>query len=189
MFLMDEEALRKRLNVVYAQMRESAKPKLYKNGRHKGHIRIPGIVGLPFTREQFWQEALAQVGPSAVQCPYCVEIGKPANLITLANCVFDHKVPRARAGAELTVAETWSLTNIVAVCRDCNNLKGKLSYPFFIGLMSAIERWDDPRDRDSVYACLRTHGVTLQSFRIGRKPLAPAEDVPTTGILQLQEDF
>lgn len=187
--LMDEKALQERIFAVYRTMKASAKPKLFKRGRKQGQVRIPGLNELPFTRIQLWRHALSQVGESAMRCPYCVAIGRPANIITLANCVFDHKVPKVYAGAELSLREIWSLANIFAVCADCNVLKGKLSYRFFIALMSEIELWDDPRDRDSIYACLRTHGVTLQRYRTDRKNAAPPEELPATGVLALQEDF
>jgi 5-methylcytosine-specific restriction endonuclease McrA len=187
--LMDESALQDRIFAVYRAMKTSAKPKLYKKGRKKGQVRIPGLKELPFTRIELWHHAVAQVGETATRCQYCVAIGRPANIITLATCVFDHKVPKVHAGADLILLEVWSLPNIFAVCADCNVLKGKLTYRFFIALMSEIELWDDPRDRDSIYACLRTHGVTLRRYGTDRREVPPAEELPTTGVLALQEDF
>lgn len=187
-FLFDEYALRQRIFNVYHAMTVRARPRLWKTGKRRGKVRIEGLDSLPFTREQLWRHALAHVGTGAIRCPYCEAIGRPANLISLANCVFDHKVPRDYSGQ-------WELDNIFAVCADCNNLKGRLSFPFFVGLMAAIERWDGSgdimiaqRDRANVHACLRTHGVTLQGFRDKRKP-QPAPEPETSGVLALQDDF
>lgn len=188
--LFDEKAVKARIYKVYSGMKHSAKPKLWKNGRMKGKIRVSGLTVLPFTAEQLWQYALAAIGTGVIRCPYCVEIGRPANLIDLTNCVFDHVVPKNHAGAELSLGEVWSLPNIRVCCADCNNLKGKLSFAFFIGIMAAIDKWEDPRDRDSIFACLRTHGHTLRNFGDKKKP--PLDDdfdgepIPTTGKLALK---
>lgn len=163
--LLDEDALRDRLDAVYSRMRERAKPRKYKSGKRTGSVRIPGIVGLPFTRDEFWEHAVTCIGPTGItRCPYCVEIGRPATLITLVNCVFDHKVPVARGGA-------WELSNLPAVCATCNNEKGHLTYEFFIALMSEIERWPDQKDRAHLCACLRSYGVTQRiRFQFDKKP-------------------
>ena len=184
--LFDESTLRRRMNLIYTQMRETAKPQYFKNGRRKGQLCVAGIFGLPFTREEFWRHALAQVGSGTLACPYCEAIGRPANLITLADCVFDHKVPtvsrvsRIHAGRDLHLQEIWSLPNLVAVCADCNRLKGRASYPFFIGFMAALEAWEDARDRIYMHKCLRTQGKKQGKTRAGsrnlrRGMLKPAE--------------
>jgi hypothetical protein len=174
-FLFDEKALRKRLDVVYAQMRSRAKPKTWKTGKRAGNVRVPGIVGLPFNRDQFWAHALQRVGASGVFCQYCIGYGaRKPNFITLADCVFDHQIPLAHGG-------TWNLWNLQLVCADCNNRKGHLSYEFYIGIMAAIERWEDARDRTAIHKCMRTHGVTMRMRFLGKKDAAataPATDTP-----------
>lgn len=187
--LMNETELRKRIYKVHSNMTARAKPKLWKKGKRKGQVRVPGLDSLPFTREELWHFALGAVGTGVIRCPYCEAIGRPVNLIDLTNCVFDHKSPVKRAGQELTLLETWSLKNIAVCCADCNNTKGDASYDFFIALMAAIEQWDDPRDRTYAHACLRTHGIVLQGFRDdddAKKKSAAAPDVPTTGTLALR---
>lgn len=189
--LFDEGPIKARIFKVYDAMKQKAKPRLWKSGNKRGRIRVPGLTALPFTKEQLWQLALKQIGTGAIRCPYCVDIGKPANIIDLISFVFDHRVPRAYAGAELTLLEVWSLDNLVCVCADCNTLKGKLSLPFFIGIMTAIEKWEDPRDRNAIYACLRTHGVVMQGWKGGpKKDLTKIEDkLPTTGSLALKAPY
>lgn len=197
LMMFDEKPLKQRIYKVYDAMLQKAKPRLWKTGSRKGRIRVPGLAALPFTKEQLWQHALKQVGTGVMRCPYCVDIGRPAALLDLTNIVFDHRFPQARAGAEMTLEQVWSLSNLVCVCSDCNNLKGKLSYHFFIGIMSAIEIHTfkyangDTRDRDAIYACLRTHGIILRNF--GKKPdkAIPAPDVIPINqqSLALREDW
>lgn len=173
--LFDEKALRKRLDVVYGQMRQRAKPRVWKTGKRAGSVRVSGIIGLPFSRDQFWAHALRLIGPSGVFCPYCAAYGnRKPHFITLADCVFDHKIPFTHGG-------NWDIHNLVPVCSDCNHLKGHLSYEFFVGLMTAIERWDDSRDRAAIHKCMRTHGVTMRLRFLGKK------DVATTAALEAPE--
>lgn len=182
--LFDEAALRKRHFAVYSRILQRAKPKLWKSGRCKGRVRVPGITSLPFTREEFWQHALKLVGEGCIRCPYCVEIGRPANLIDLTNCVWDHVVPIARGGPH-------TLDNLRPCCQQCNTEKGKFSYEFFVGLVAAIEQWPDPVDRSNALACLRTHGEVIRMRFDHKNSPVPADDSPdpTSGNLALQEDF
>lgn len=170
MILMNAVELRKRLDKVYGAMQQRAKPRLWKSGKKKGVVRVQGLSSLPFTRQQLWNHVLDQFGDqSAMRCPYCVEIGRPAVMIDLASCVLDHKVPLSHGG-------TWELSNMLVCCADCNRLKGHLTYPFFIGLMAAIERWEDQRDRANMHMCMRTHGVTQRlKFQAKKKVGAVAE--------------
>lgn len=166
--LVDEKALRLRMDGVYSNMRQRAKPRKFKAGKRAGHIRVPGLDGLPFTRQQLWDYAVREIGFGVKLCPYCMAIGRNATPITLESCVFDHKVPVAHGGS-------WELSNLVPVCAQCNNEKGHLTYPFFIALVSAIEQWPDQRDRKAVLSCLRTHGVTQ---RIRFEPKAKTAETP-----------
>jgi 5-methylcytosine-specific restriction endonuclease McrA len=182
--LMDQKAVRERIDTLYRAMKSRAKPKFWKSGKKAGRVRGHGLDSLPFTRDQFWLHALAQVGEGCIRCPYCIAIGRPANLIDLVNCVFDHKVPVARGG-------THTLDNIVAICADCNNCKGKLSYEFFLIVMQAAEQWHDPADRSNFHSCLRTHGVSqrLRGF-VSKGPGQPPPPSPQPQpSLALQEDF
>jgi len=172
--LFDNERLSRRFSSAYQHMRQRAKTKKWKKGRRKGHIRVLGLEKLPFTRDQLFTHAYKLIGPGVVQCPYCVEIGRPARLIDLTNCVLDHKEPLARVGLLC-----WKLENIVPVCADCNNCKGSMSYDLFIALMREMEHWPDQFDRNYLSMCLRSHGVT-QRLRYAPKgtalPAGAAED-------------
>lgn len=179
--LMDEATLKARCNKARYDILRRAKSKLWKSGKRKGLVRKAGITELTFTSAQLWQRALSQVGPSAIPCPYCLEIGRPAFIITLANYVWDHKVPVTQGGQPV-------LGNLFAVCEDCNKLKGSMSYAFFIALMSAIEKWEEPKDRSYLHACLRTHGKVINGFR-GNKKEVSAPEVVIMGNLLLSEDF
>jgi hypothetical protein len=181
---MDEAALKSRCNKARYDILRRAKPRLWKSGARKGTVRTLGITELSFTSAQLWERALYQVGTGAMPCPYCVSTGRPANIITLANYVWDHKVPVTHGG-------THDLDNLFCVCEDCNRLKGSMSYDFFVALISEIEKWDDPRDRTYLYACLRTHGKVIKGFGKppGKKEAAPPEVLPTTGTLALLENW
>jgi 5-methylcytosine-specific restriction endonuclease McrA len=185
--LLNEKALRERCNKQYDDMRKRARPRLWKSGRRKGHVRVPGIEQLPFTKDQLWKLALEQVGTGLKLCPYCEEIGKPATPIDLRSFVWDHIEPISRIGIA-----AHRLQNLKAVCADCNNIKGHLSYDFFIGLMRAIEDWTDAEDRKNIVLCLRTHGVTMRLRYPGNnEPQAAAEQetIPSTMPLALKEDW
>lgn len=186
MMLFDQKKLRARCNKQYDDIKKRARPRHWRSGRRKGHVRVPGLESLPFTKEQLWQRALEQVGTGVRQCPYCVAIGRPANLIDLSNFVWDHFEPIARVGL---LAHT--LENLHACCADCNNCKGYLTYDFFIGLMAAIEEWPDQRDRTNMHMCLRTHGVTMR-MRFPGKPkeaVVSVPEAPSTIALALKEDW
>jgi 5-methylcytosine-specific restriction endonuclease McrA len=179
--LMDEAALRERCNKARYDILRRAKPVLWKSGKRQGKVKRPGITKLEFTSQDLWQHALRQVGSGARQCPYCLAIGRPAFLITLANYVWDHKIPLAAGG-------TSTLDNLLAVCEDCNRLKGDLSYDFFVAVMAAVEKWDDPRDRSIFHNCLRTHGrIQRMRFEVKKKPeeVVNNQPPPTTKMLPL----
>lgn len=180
--LMNEQALRDRCSKARYNILQRAKPKLFKSGARKGNVRVPGIKALPYDSEQLWQRALEQVGTGAIRCPYCVAIGRPANLIDLSNYVWEHKVPLTHGGSH-------DIGNLFCVCEDCNRLKGSMTYGFFVALLSATEKWTDARDRSYLHACLRTHGKSVKSFGRGKPKPNTTPDVVTSGVLALEEDF
>ena len=183
MNFIDPKPLRERINAVYSQMQQRAKPKKWKTGKRAGTVRKSGLDGLPFTRQQLWDYAVAVIGPTgAVRCPYCEAIGRPAFVIDLTNIVFDHFIPVSRGG-------TYDLDNIRGCCADCNRIKGELSYEFFVAIMAAVEKWEDARDRSNFHACLRTHGVSV-NLRFKGKPkeaAAPPPDFVITAPLPLED--
>lgn len=176
--LQNEAALKQRIYSVYRAMKKRAEPKYWKSGKRAGRVRIPGLEQLPFTKEQLWAHALNQVGESGIICPYCTEIGRRANVITLATLVFDHQIPLWNGG-------TWELSNLHACCADCNLLKGKLTYQTFIVVMQFIEGLAEPRDRSSLYSCLRSHGVSGR-MRGFYKPKSAALPQPQTDVLRME---
>lgn len=180
--LMDEAALKSRCNKARYDILRRARPRLWKSGKRAGTVRTPGITELSFTSAELWQRALDQVGPGAIQCPYCVAIGRPANIITLANYVWDHRVPVAQGGSH-------DLENLFAICSECNGDKGSMTYELFVAMLSAIWLWPNPRDRAYVLSCLRTHGKVMKSFGRGKPKPNTTPDVVTSGVLALEEDF
>jgi len=184
MMLMDEKALKQRIGKVHNTMGVRAKPTYWKEGKRAGTIRLPGLDKLPFSKQELWEHALNQVGESGIPCPYCVEGGRRKfSMIDLSNLVFDHKAP-------LWKDFNWELSNLHAVCADCNNEKGKLTYETFISVMQFIEELPDPRDRSNLHSCLRSHGVSGRMRGFFGKPKSVALPAPTqsTGMLAL-DDF
>lgn len=182
-FLFDKRELRKRIDKVYSAMKSRAKPKLWVRdgrGHRAGQVRVPGLLKLPFTSQELWDWTVEWVGPGAIRCPYCEEIGRNAFLITLENCTYDHKVPLARGG-------TWELHNLIPVCEDCNRAKGSMSYEFFIKLIRQIEQVADLQDRAYLYKCLRTHGVAIR-FQSGKHKTAGQQQSTQPGSLLLALD-
>ena len=151
-----EKALRKRVSDVYRQMKKRAQPKRWKTGRNAGNIRVQGIESLPFTREQLWDHMIAQIGPDSTPCRYCLSTGRlKPNLITMKACVIDHYVSVKQGGE-------YTLDNLHCVCADCNNLKGDISFLSFITIMRISYTWENAKDRASLHACMRTHGVVMR---------------------------
>lgn len=181
-FLFDKRELRRRIDKVYSAMKQRAKPKLWKNGKKAGHVRVDGLLNLPFTSQELWDWAVEWLGTGVIRCPYCEQIGRPANLIDLTNCVFDHKVP-------LLLGGTWELHNLIPICADCNNIKGSMSYEFFIILMRELDKLVDLRDRGYVIRCLRTHGLSQQFQRSKHAPAGNQQSTqPGSLLLALDTD-
>lgn len=149
-------SIRAKFQALYTKLGIRAKPKFWKSGRNAGKVRVQGIEALPFTKEELIEHVFSQIGSGTIQCPYCVAIGRPANLLDLSNFVMDHHKPVARGGS-------WFLENLIAVCDDCNNCKGKLSYAFFIAAMKLAYSTVDTIDRNNFMMCLRSHGATMRA--------------------------
>lgn len=181
-FLFDKAQLRKRIDKVYSAMKHQAKPKLWKNGPKRGKVHVPGLEHLPFTSQQLWDWTVEWIGPGAIRCPYCEEIGRNAFIISIENCVFDHHVSKVRGGLA-----AWEMHNLIPVCADCNNLKGSMSYEFFVKLIRQIETVADILDRAYLYKCLRTHGVALQMQR-GKPKLVEEQQSTQPEAMQLALD-
>lgn len=177
--LLNEEAIRERIYAVYRAMTAKAKPRYFKSGKRQGTLSRQGLEKLPFTKEQLFRLALEQIGTGAILCPYCVAIGRNAFPITLESCVFDHKEPLAVLGLV-----GWTLSNLVCICSDCNNIKGSMSYECFIALMKELEEMP-PTSHDRMYLlrCLRTHGVAQQFQRGPAKKGGRGKESPAPPLL------
>ena len=159
---------RRRINKLYDAMKQRAKPRLWKTGKRKGNIRVPGLTALPFTREELWNHVRAQIPDGGALCPYCSDHSR-STLIHLDTFVLDHHIPVKHGGLDC-----WRLDNLVCICRDCNGLKGSLSYTAFIVLMRDFLPLFDALDRKYITACLRTHGQVMRGFAPKATPPAMA---------------
>lgn len=165
--MMFEAAYRKRVNQTYSNMTARAKPKLWKNGKNEGKVRVPGLTSLPFWPDELWAHVIKQVPAGGAQCPYCADYGR-TTIIYLDTFVLDHHRPLKHDGLA-----SWELSNLVPVCADCNNLKGSMSYTAFIVLMRDFIPDFDPLDQKYITACLRTHGTVMRGW--GSKQKKPLE--------------
>lgn len=171
-----DEIFKKRCYQQYRDMSKRCLPKLWKNGKKKDSVRIPGLKTLPFWRDELWDHVTAQVPAGGADCPYCAAIGR-RTIIFLDTFVLDHHEPLKWVETGADPAWIWRLANLVCVCPDCNNIKGSMSYPAFIVIMRDFIPDFDPRDQKYLTACLRTHGQVMRGF--GKK------DKPTLELPQL----
>lgn len=170
---------RKRIDKVYYAMRQRCKARLWKSGPRKGKVKVPAVI-LPFTSEELWHHAVRYVGEGK-RCPYCERIGN-ANFITLADCVFDHVVPRKRGGS-------WSLDNLCPVCAECNNTKGEMSLQTYFLVMKELRKLP-AEDTTYIVKCLRTQGRVMTSFRGDQEESAKSsKPTPAEQLSAFDPDF
>jgi 5-methylcytosine-specific restriction endonuclease McrA len=181
--MMFEKEHKARVDKLFSNMTARAKPRLWKNGKNKGKVRIPGLTTLPFWPDELWSHVLAQVPDGGALCPYCKDYGR-STLIYLDTFVLDHHRPLKHDGLA-----SWELHNLVCVCADCNNIKGSMSYTAFIVLMRDFLPDFDLIDRKYITSCLRTHGQVVRGF--APKPKAKELPAPTPFNPQrrLEEEF
>src|SRR6185312_4198211 len=97
---------------------------------------------IEFTREEMTRWLWKNVGLHAVLCPYC---HRPIDILSLT---LDHVVPRSIGGR-------FCLDNMEAICQACNEQKGQMSAPGFMGLLRFL------RDSMSQY----DQGVLLKRLK------------------------
>lgn len=151
-----EAEFRKRSNNTYDNMTKRARPKLWKTGKNRGKVRVPGLSALPFWKDDLWSHVRAQIPEGGALCPYCKDYGRQTTIF-LDTYVLDHHVPLKHGGS-------WDLANLICVCADCNNVKGSMSYTAFIVLMRDFIPDFNPIDQKYIVACLRTHGQVIRGF-------------------------
>lgn len=154
--MMFEAAYRKRVNQTYQNMTARAKPRVWKNGKNKGKVRIPGLASLPFWPDELWAHVIKQVPAGGALCPYCLDLNRQT-VIFLDTFVLDHHVPLKHGGS-------WELGNLVCICQQCNTTKGSMSYTAYIVLLRDFLPDLDPLDQKYITACLRTHGTVMRGW-------------------------
>ena len=176
-----ESEFRKRVNKTYDNMAQRARPRLWKNGKNKGKVRIPGLTSLPFFRDELWLHVQAQIPDGGALCPYCKDYGR-STLIFLDTFVLDHHIPVKHGGLDC-----WRLDNLVCICEECNRIKGSLSYTAFVVLMRDFLPHFDRNDQKYVISCLKTHGQVMRSWG---KPKTSAQIAsPTSAQRRLEDEF
>lgn len=167
--MMLELRYRPRVYQQYRDMTRRCQPKWWKTGKKKGQVRIPGLASLPFFRDELWAHVMAQVPAGGALCPYCKAYGRET-VIFLDTFVLDHHIALKRGGS-------WELRNLICVCKDCNNIKGSMSYEAFIVLMRDFLPEFDAPDRKYITSCLRTHGTVMRGWGKQKPPEQAASPV------------
>jgi 5-methylcytosine-specific restriction endonuclease McrA len=125
--MIEPKQVRERAQKLYSDIKRRSQPKLWKAGRMAGRVRWPG-VDVPYTSDEFATWLLTEVGCNAFLCPYC---SAPLDVLSMT---LDHDFPLACGGSNET-------RNLVPCCRDCNELKGKMTgkeYMLFRDLMRKL---------------------------------------------------
>lgn len=164
-----EKAHRQRISKLYSNLSARAKPKLWKRGKKKGKVRVPGLSSLPFWQDELWAHVTKQIPDGGALCPYCRDHGR-STLITLDTFVLDHHIPLKSVERGVDPRLIWDLSNLICVCADDNNIKGSMSYTAFIVLMRDFLPDFELNDRKYITSCLRTHGQVMRGF--GSEPKA-----------------
>jgi len=119
--MITQQQFMQRTGVLYDSMGKRFRARHWKSGKRAGRVRVPGQQ-VPFTKEQFRAWAIETIGYQAKPCPYC------SAPIDVLNMSIDHRVPVSRGGS-------LELSNLDAICSDCNRLKGSLDGDEFKALL------------------------------------------------------
>lgn len=158
----------------YHTMVDRFKEKRDKNKRITRHARI-----VPFTDKQYQAWVLEQMGgkfDGARRCYY--ECGEWINVNTMVN---DHRHPVSLGGS-------LGLENLVACCKACNDLKGKLPEKDFIALKDALLHCLTPFGAQEVTSRLRKAVSLAAGARWGQKKAQQQHQGPTNPAMQERDD-
>jgi hypothetical protein len=123
-----------RTAALYSAMRNRFRAKYWKSGKRAGMVRVPGRE-LPFTKHEFRQWVMEEIGYQANPCPYC---GAPIDVFSMS---LDHCLPVSRGG-------DLGLLNLQAICAECNRMKGSLTVAEFQSLLGWMNTLCPPAQRD-----------------------------------------
>lgn len=121
--------LQKYSRKLYANLKKRIEERKDKNGRIIRHGQP-----IPFTEEQLfgWLDVIFN---PATLCRYCLIP------ITILDCAIDHEIPLSRGGSA-------GLDNLIAICREDNQYKGKLLPGEFLQLRTFLQGFPDEARRD-----------------------------------------
>jgi hypothetical protein len=158
-----------RTGVLYDSMCKRFRAKHWKSGKRAGAVRDPGRE-VPFTKEQFRGWAMQEVGYQAKPCPYC---NRPIDVLSMSP---DHRIPVSRGGS-------LALSNLDAICADCNRLKGALTGKEFRAFLDGMRTFPIDAQRD-IFKRMRAGAMGLRNrfFNPKKSPAVP----PST---EIQEAF
>src|SRR5579884_1562719 len=153
--MITQQQFMQRTGVLYDSMGKRFRARHWKSGKRAGRVRVPGQQ-VPFTKEQFRAWAIETIGYQAKPCPYC------SAPIDVLNMSIDHRVPVSRGGS-------LELSNLDAICADCNRLKGALTGKEFRAFLDGMRTFTPDAQRD-VFKRLKAGGMGLRNRFFTRKP-------------------
>lgn len=106
------EDLRLRCQTIYKGQVERHKKKLEKSAGRGVKLEIKSKDVLPYSFDEFLNWAWNKYGVKVFLCRWCT---RPIDFI---EAQLDHPIPIRRGGH-------WTLANLEAICKECNELKGE----------------------------------------------------------------
>jgi hypothetical protein len=146
--MITQQQFMQRTGVLYDSMGKRFRARHWKSGKRAGRVRVPGQQ-VPFTKEQFRAWAIETIGYQAKPCPYC------SAPIDVLNMSIDHRVPVSRGGS-------LALSNLDAICADCNRLKGELTGKEFRAFLDGMHTFHPDAQRD-VFKRMRAGAMGLRN--------------------------
>jgi hypothetical protein len=156
--MISQSQFMQRTGVLYDSMCKRFRAKHWKSGKRAGSVRDPGRE-VPFTKEQFRSWAMQEVGYQAKPCPYC---SRPIDVLNMSP---DHRIPVSRGGS-------LALSNLDAICADCNRLKGALTGKEFGAFLDGMRTFPVDAQRD-IFKRMRAGAMGLRNRFFDRKSKSP----------------
>lgn len=151
--MIDQKQFDDRVKALWVSQKSMGGVKLWKSGKRAGMVRKQAAV-IAFTRDDLHHWLMGRVGLGITLCPYC---SVPIDILSLT---IDHVVPRSIGGE-------FSLANMQAICKDCNERKGDMTHEAFKALLRfllTLSQYDQSKLLSRLKAA--HHGSARRFFRV-----------------------
>ena len=171
------EQFQDRCKALYKSQQRMAAAKKWKSGRRTGTVRRPAAQ-IEFTLHDLTRWLWKRVGLNSVLCLYC---HKPIDILSLT---LDHVVPRSDGGR-------FCLDNMEVCCTECNERKGEISAPAFMGLLRWMRTALSPYDQNALLKRLKAAnaGSHRRFWRDKNANVKAAAAVPSGDFFELPDNF